>query len=101
MGPTPKCYFVPGLQSGSPEIPKIGILVPLEAHNFVCKRPIEVRFSPHQELFNGMCHASCTQGNQSDSQLLMVGGQINNLTLGPFFGHNLVLGTQMGHANPF
>jgi hypothetical protein len=43
MGPTPKCHFVLGLPSGSPEIPEIGTLAILEAHNFVCKSLIEVR----------------------------------------------------------
>jgi hypothetical protein len=43
MGPTPKCHFVPGLPSGSPEIPKIGTLATLDAHNFVWKPSIEVR----------------------------------------------------------
>jgi len=42
-GPTPKCHFVPALPSGSPEIPKIGTLATLEACNFVCRPPIEVR----------------------------------------------------------
>jgi hypothetical protein len=28
---------------GSPEIPKIGTPMTLEAHNFVCRPPIEVR----------------------------------------------------------
>jgi hypothetical protein len=31
-------------QVGSPEIPKIGTLVTLKAHNFLCRPPIEVRF---------------------------------------------------------
>jgi hypothetical protein len=42
--PTPKCHFVPRLPSGSPEIPKIRTPITLEAHNFVCKPLIEVRF---------------------------------------------------------
>ncbi len=44
MGPTPKCHFVPGLPSGSPEIPKVGTFVTLGAHNFVCIPLIEMRF---------------------------------------------------------
>ncbi len=43
-GPTPKCHFVPRLPSGSSEIPKIGTRTTLEAHNIVCKPPIEVTF---------------------------------------------------------
>jgi len=48
-----------------------------------------------------MLHATCTQGNQNDSQLLVVKNQIDNLTPGPFFDHNLCFNTQMNHANPF
>jgi hypothetical protein len=36
--------FSPGLPSGSPEIPKVGILVTLGAHNFICKPPIKKSF---------------------------------------------------------
>jgi hypothetical protein len=42
MGPTPKCHFVLGLPSGSLEIPKIGIPVTLETHNFVYQPKGEV-----------------------------------------------------------
>jgi len=41
--PTPKCHFVSGLSSWSLEIPEIGTLATLEAHNFVCRPLIEVR----------------------------------------------------------
>jgi len=44
---------------------------------------------PCQELSNGMWHVTCTQGNQGDSRLLVVGSQIVNLTLDPFFCYNL------------
>jgi hypothetical protein len=43
-GPAPKCHLVLGLPSGSLEIPKIKTPLTLEAHNFVCKPLIEVRF---------------------------------------------------------
>jgi len=36
-----------------------------------------------------MWHTTCTQGNQVNSWLLMVGSQIANLILNLFFGHNL------------
>ncbi len=42
-GPTPKCHFVLGLSSWSSEILKIRTPMILEAHNFVCRPPIEVR----------------------------------------------------------
>jgi hypothetical protein len=38
-----------------------------------------------------MWHATCTQRNQGDFQLLVVGSQIVNLTSGLSFGHNLCL----------
>jgi hypothetical protein len=44
MGPTPKCYFVSGLPSWSPEIPKIGTFATLEAHNLFYKPLIEMKF---------------------------------------------------------
>jgi hypothetical protein len=63
--PTSKWHFV------RPEIPKVGTLTTLGPHNFVCRAPIEMRSkqnsSPHQELFNGMSHATFTQGNRVDS----------------------------------
>jgi hypothetical protein len=40
-------------------------------------------------LSNGMSHATCTQGNWSDFQLLVVESQIVNLTFNLSFGHNL------------
>ncbi len=46
-------------------------------------------YSPHGELFNGMSHATCTQGDRVDSRLLVVGSQIGNLTPILSFGHNL------------
>jgi hypothetical protein len=48
-----------------------------------------------------MWHATFTQGNQGNSQLLMVENQIGNLTPGLSFGHNLCFTTQMSHANSF
>jgi len=108
-GPTPKCHFVSRLPSGSPEILKIRTLASLEAYKFVWKPSIELQLkwvlkqirSFCQELSNSMLHATCTQGNQNNSQLLMVKNQIDNLTPGPFFGHNLCFNTRMSHANPF
>jgi len=43
MGPTPKCHFVLGLPSGSPEIPTTGTPKTLGAHNFACKPSIYMR----------------------------------------------------------
>jgi len=45
-------------------------------------------------------HATCTQGNQGDSWLLVVRNQIANLTPGPSFGHNLCFGCPNGSCEP-
>ncbi len=47
-----------------------------------------------------MLHATFTQGNWGDSQLLMVGGQIVNLTPGPSFGHNWCFKCPNGLCEP-
>jgi hypothetical protein len=102
MRPTSKWLFVLGLPSGSLEIAKVGTFA--TPHNFVCRPPIEMRSkqscSPHWELSNGMSHATCTQGNWGDSRLLVVGSQIANLTLRPFFGHNLCFRCPNGPCEP-
>ncbi len=72
---------------------EIGISIILEAHNFLCKPPIETRFVQSfnfcQELFNDMWHDTCTHVIQNDFQLLVVGSQIDTLTLNLSFNHNL------------
>ncbi len=50
---------------------------------------LKQRCNPCQDLLNGMWHATCTQGDQGDSRLLVVGSQIGNLTPSPSLGHNL------------
>ncbi len=103
-GPTPKCHFLPGLPSWSPEIPKIKTPTNLEAHNFFLdlrsKWSLKQSCSPRQELSNKMWHATCTQGNQGNSRLLMVGSQIGNWTLGLSFGHNSCLKNLNGSCEP-
>jgi hypothetical protein len=47
-----------------------------------------------------MWHATCTQGNQVDSRLLMVGSQTAHLTPGPSFGHNLCFRCPNGWCKP-
>jgi hypothetical protein len=47
-----------------------------------------------------MWHATCMQGNQGDSWLLVVGSQIANLTLDPSFGHNLCFNYPNGSCEP-
>ncbi len=43
MGATSKWLFVPGLPSGSPEIPIVKTPATLKAHNFVCRPPIVMK----------------------------------------------------------
>jgi len=45
--------------------------------------------SPRRELSNDMSHTVCRQVNRVDSQLFLVGSQIDNLTPDLSFGHNL------------
>jgi hypothetical protein len=47
-----------------------------------------------------MLHATCTKGNWFDSQLLVVGSQIINLTLSLSFGHNLCFRCPNGWCKP-
>jgi len=102
--PTSKWLFVLRLPSGSLETTKNGTLVTLGPHNFVCRPTIEMRSKtklyPHRELFNGMSHATCTQGNWVISRLLVVGSQSANLTFGPSFSHNLCFKCPNGWCEP-
>ncbi len=83
---------------GSSKFPKLGFLwLYLQTSDWGLNQSC----SPHQELFNSMLHATYTQGNRIDSQLLMVENQIANLTPGPSFGNNLCFKLQIGHASPF
>jgi len=52
------------------------------------------------KLSNGIWHATYTQGNQGDSWLLVVKSQIDNLTLGLSFGHNLCFKCPNGSCEP-
>jgi len=44
IGPAPKCHFVSGFPSESPEIPEIETPTTLGAHNFMCKPLIKAKF---------------------------------------------------------
>ncbi len=93
------------LKLGVSKFPKLG---PLQlwkpiifCEDFRLRWSLKQSCNPRQEISNGMWHTTCTQVNQGDSLLLVVGNQIGNLILNPSFGHNLCLNTQMGHASPF
>jgi len=104
MRPTSKWHFVPGLSNGSPKIPKVRTPVTLGPHNFACTPPIEMNLkqngSRYQELFNGMLHTTCTQGDRIDSRLLMIRSQTANLTPCPSYGHNLCFRCPNGSCEP-
>ncbi len=57
-------------------------------------------YSSHWELFNGMSHITCTQGNRVDSWLLVVGSQTTNLIPDLFLGHNLCFKCPNGSFEP-
>ncbi len=85
----PKCHFVSGLPSGSLEIPKVGILATLGAHNFVCRPSMEMRFETKLQPSLGafqqyVAHHLYTR-KSGDSRIVVVGNQIVNFDFWPFF----------------
>jgi len=89
---------------GAPKFPKLGLLQ-LWSPITLCVDPwlrwrLKQSCSPRQDLSNDMLHATCTQGNQVDSWLLVVGSQIANLTPGPSFGHNWCFRFPNGSCKP-
>ncbi len=76
-----------------PKFPQLGIPQlwrPITSHaNLQLQWGLKQSCSPHQELFNGVLHVTCTQGNKVDSRLLMVRSQIVNLTPDFSFDHTL------------
>jgi hypothetical protein len=87
------CHGTPNSYFQVPKFPKLGLLQ-LWGPITMCaklrlKWGLKQSCSLHRDLSNGMSHATCTQGNQVDSRLLVVRIQIANLTLDLSFGHNL------------
>jgi hypothetical protein len=91
-------FFVPNhgantQMSFCPVIPKLGLPQfwrPITLYeDFQLKWSLKQSCSLHWELSNNMWHATYTQENWGNFQLLMVRSQIANLTLDPSFGHNL------------
>jgi hypothetical protein len=58
------------------------------------------RYSPRQELSNGVSHATYTQGNMVDSWLSVVRSQTTNLIPDFSFGHNLCCRCPNGSCKP-
>jgi len=86
------------------DIPKVGTLVTLGAHNFCAdlwlRWGLKKSYSPCQDISNGMSHSTCTKRHWGDFQLLVVRSQIVNLTLDPSFGHNLCFKCPNGSCEP-
>jgi hypothetical protein len=64
------------------------------------KKKFITSYACERKLSNDMWHATYMQVNRGDSQLLVVGSQINNLTPDPSFGHNLCFKYPNGSCKP-
>jgi hypothetical protein len=78
---------------GVPKLPTLGFLQ-LWGPITLCadlrlRWGLKQSYSPQWELSNSMLHATCTEGDRVDSQLLIVGSQTANLISSISFGHNL------------
>jgi len=97
---TSKRHFVLGV----PKFPQLGfprLWGPITLHaNLRLRLHLKQSYSPRRKLSNDMLHATCTWGNRVDSQLLMVGSQIANLTSSLSFGHNLCFICPNGSCKP-
>jgi hypothetical protein len=58
------------------------------------------RCSPRWKLFNGVLHATCTQGHRVNSWSFVVGSQTASLTPGLSFDHNLCFRCPNGSCEP-
>jgi hypothetical protein len=86
---------------GVPKLPRMGVPQLCETITFGANLRLgwglNQSCSPHRYLSNDVLHATCTQGNQVNSRLSMVGG---NLTLDLSFGHNLCCECPNGLCQP-
>jgi hypothetical protein len=87
-----------------PKFSKLGLLqlwrpITASAHLWL-KWGMKQSYSPRQDIFNSVWHDTCTQLNQGDSWLLMIGSRIGSLIPGPFFGHNLCFKYPNGSCEP-
>jgi hypothetical protein len=89
---------------GIPKFPKLGfsqLWSPITlCLDLQLRQGLKQSRCPCQGLFNDTWHATCTQGNQGNSWLLVVGSQIGNLTTSPSFGHNLCFMYPNGSCEP-
>jgi hypothetical protein len=104
QGPHPNGILSRDSQMGVPKLPKLRLPqlwgpITLRA-NLWLGWGLKQSFSPCRELFNGISHATWTQGNQVNFWLLVVGSQTTNLTIGPSFGHKLYFRCPNGSYEP-
>jgi hypothetical protein len=104
QGPDPNGILSWDSQMGVSKFPKLGLLQ-LEGPIILCANlwlgcGSKQSFSLHQELSNGMLHATYTQRNQVESGLLVVGSQIANLTPDLSFSYNLCFRCPNGSCEP-
>jgi hypothetical protein len=101
----PKVILSQDSQVGVPKFPKLGLprfWSPITlCADLRFRWGLKKNFSHGQQVSNSMLHATCTQGNQGDSRLLVVRSQIVNLTLDFSFGHNLFFRYPNGSCKPF
>jgi hypothetical protein len=100
----PKVILSQDSKVGVPKFPKLG-LSQFWGPIILCvdlwlRWGLKQNYSPHQEISNDMLHTTFTQGNRSDSRLLVVRSQIINLTPGLSFGHNLCFKFPNGSHEP-
>jgi len=104
QGPHPNGILSQDAQVGVLKSPKLGLVQlwgPITSRaNLGLRWGLKKSCSLHWELSNGMLHATWTQVNWVNSQLLVVGSQIANLTIGLSFGHNLCFRCPNGSCKP-
>jgi hypothetical protein len=70
---TPKCHFVPGLPSGTPEIPKVRTPTTFgpitSCVDLLLRWSLKHKCSSCWELSSSMWHTTFTQGNRGDSRI--------------------------------
>jgi hypothetical protein len=104
QGPHPNDFLSRDSQVGIPKLQHLGFLQ-LWGRITSCadlwsQWGLKKSCSPRWELFNGMLHVTCTQGNWVDSRLWVVGSQIANWTPSLSFGHNLCFRCSNGKCKP-
>jgi hypothetical protein len=103
-GTNTQMSFCQDFQMGVPKFPKLWLLQLWRPITLCAKLwlrwNLKKSCSPYRKISNDMWHAMCTQVNQGDSWLLVVGNQIDTLTPRVFFSHNLCFKYSNGTCEP-